>query len=139
MNLPRGFKIKRYSGIDYYYSEGRYYRRHNGHYYLCRPPFGAVIAGAIVESVLNAIIINNQTYYYGDGTFYIRTGGNYRAVQPPIGARIAELPYGAQELYLNGEYYYQVDDTYYMPVYDSILRQEVYEVVGKGSNGYSRN
>ena len=39
-HLPRGYVRRVYRGITYYVLDGIYYRRYNGHYYVCRPPFG---------------------------------------------------------------------------------------------------
>lgn len=139
--LPRGGSYYRYGGHSYYYCDGHYYRPYNNRYVICRPPAGAVVAASIFSAALTAITVQAinshtmNTYYYNDGTYYTKDDGNqYRAVTPPIGARISALPYGCEELVLDGKYYYKVDDTYYKPIPNPYTGKEEYEVVGQSLN-----
>lgn len=133
--LPRGAACYHYNNHDYYCHDGRYYRPYNNRYVVCRPPVGAVIAASIIGAAITAITIDAatpKTYYYDDGTYYSRGDNNqYTVIVPPIGARITALPYGCEELVLNGNYYYKVDDTYYRPIHNPRTGREEYEVVGQ--------
>ena len=124
--LPRDAKIIHRGSHDYYYSAGRYYKYVNNVYVVSRPPVGAIIAKSILNGLLKLTDYvvkdaygKNQRYYTDDdGVYYVKSGNNYIVVDPPIGAILYELPYGFEEVTINGTKYYQVDDNFYELVYN---------------------
>ena len=124
--LPFGAKVIHRGPYDYYYVDGRYYRYINKVYVICRPPVGAVIARSLLDGVIaltNYAIRDaygrTQRYYTdNDGLYYIKSGSNYVVVDPPVGAIVYELPYGFEEVTINGTKYYKVDDNFYELIYN---------------------
>ena len=69
-------------------------------------------------------------YYYQNGVFYVLDAdGQYRVILPPAGAIVEELPDDMKKIRLDGEVYYQVDDTIYQQV--KIDGLKYYEVLGQ--------
>ena len=69
-------------------------------------------------------------YFYQNGVFYVLDAdGQYRVIVPPAGALVDELPDDKEKIKINGEVYYQVDDTIYEQV--KIDGQKYYEVLGQ--------
>ena len=117
MYIPPRIRPVYYHGVPYYFYNSVYCRYINGHYIICRPPLGAVIAYAIFNTWKPVIVIHkNVNYYYDDGTFYLPYNNNYKVVAPPIGARVAELPSNYEEIILDNTLYYKVDNVYYKAV-----------------------
>ena len=119
MNIPPRIRPVYYHGVPYYFYNSIFCRYINGRYIICRPPIGAVIAYSIFNTWRPVIIVyNNVNYYYDDGTFYRRHANkiDYEVVAPPIGARVAELPSTYEEIVLDGNLYYKVDNVYYKEV-----------------------
>ena len=68
----------------------------------------------------------NQEYYYQDGVFYILQNGQYYVIEAPIGALVTEIPADYDEIELDGETYYLVENTLYkVTVIDGALYFEV--------------
>jgi len=133
-HVPHRMHPVYYGGLPYYYVSGVYCMLFDGVYIICRPPVGVIIARAIWNSMRPVIVFHNNTiYYYDDGSYFLPNGGDeYVVVDPPIGARIAELPSNYEEIILDGNTYYKVENTYYKAVIvDGYLW---YEVVGKTIN-----
>lgn len=124
--LPVGAKIIHRGPYDYYYADGRYYRYINNVYVISRPPVGAIIAKSVLNGLLRLTdyVIRdaygrNQRYYTDDdGVYYLKSNNNYIVVDPPVGAIVYELPYGFEEVTINGTKYYKVDDNFYELVYN---------------------
>ncbi|MBO7491548.1 MAG: hypothetical protein J6T59_03810 [Bacteroidales bacterium] len=119
MYIPPRIRPVYYHGVPYYFYNSVFCRYINGRYIICRPPLGAVIAYSIFNTWRPIIIVyNNVSYYYDDGTFYRRHSNkvDYEVVAPPIGARVAELPSTYEEIVLDGNLYYKVDNVYYKEV-----------------------
>ena len=69
-------------------------------------------------------------YYYQNGVFYVLDAdGQYRVIVPPAGALVDELPDDNEKIRIDGEVYYNVDDTIYEQV--RIDGQKYYEVIGQ--------
>ena len=125
-SLPVGAKIIHRGPYDYYYADGRYYRYINNVYVIIRPPVGAIIAKSVLNGLLRLTdyVIKDaygrsQRYYTDDdGVYYVKSNNNYIVVDPPVGAIVYELPYGFEEVTINGTKYYQVDDNFYELVYN---------------------
>ena len=117
MVVPRHIRPVYYHGMPYYFYNSVFCRYINGYYIICRPPIGAVIAHTIFHTWRPVIVIHrNVTYYYDDGTFYVPRKNDYEVVAPPIGARVAELPSNYEEIVLDGNVYFKVDNVYYKEV-----------------------
>lgn len=117
MTVPRHIRPVYYHGTPYYFYNSLFCRYINGYYVICRPPIGAVIAYSIFNTWKPVIVIHkNVTYYYDDGTFYVPRKNDYEVVAPPIGARVAELPSTYEEIVLEGNVYFKVDNVYYKEV-----------------------
>lgn len=68
----------------------------------------------------------NQEYYYQDGVFYILQNGQYYVIEAPIGALVTEIPADYDEIELDGETFYLVENTLYkVTVIDGALYFEV--------------
>ena len=117
MDVPHHIRPVYYHGMPYYFYNSLFCRYLNGHYVICRPPIGAVIAYSLFHTWRPVIVIHrNVTYYYDDGTFYVPRKNDYEVVAPPIGARVAELPSNYEEIVLDGNVYFKVDNVYYKEV-----------------------
>lgn len=77
--------------------------------------------------VTNIALQNNGSdYYYQDGVFYTLRNGQYYVIEPPIGALIEQLPEDYEEIVLDGQTYYQVENALYkVTVIDGALYFEV--------------
>ena len=143
-----------YHGITYYCCDDIWYRYHGGHYIVCRPPLGTILAAnliagmtraAVNASYYNAVahplpnplglvqsyVAPGTTYYYQDGVFYsMGVNGQYSVIIPPAGALVDTLPEDCQMVILSdGNEYYRVDDTIYkVTVYEG---KPYFEVVGQ--------
>lgn len=143
-----------YHGITYYCCDDIWYRYHGGHYIVCRPPLGTILAAnliagmtraAVNASYYNAVaqplpnplglvqsyVAPGTTYYYQDGVFYsMGVNGQYSVIIPPAGALVETLPEDCQMVILSdGNEYYRVDDTIYkVTVYEG---KPYFEVVGQ--------
>ena len=69
-------------------------------------------------------------YYYEDGVFFVLdANGEYKVIVPPAGAIVESLPDDYETVTLQGNEYYQVDDTIYRTV---IMDGKAYfEVLGQ--------
>lgn len=67
--LPRRYVRKTFFGIDYYVCDDIYYRPYNGHYVVCRPPFGVVINTRC-----------NRTFHSVRFAYYSNIYNTYRAI-----------------------------------------------------------
>ena len=121
-SLPRGYHSRRYNKIRYYYYDGIYYRRINGYYCICRPPFGVRIAMSLFGYAPTAVwfspyapVIYNDCYCL-DGVFYRLRGRYYHVIEPPIGAIIPQIPADYEVVMMNGETCYRVEDALYRMV-----------------------
>ena len=120
--LPRGYHSRRYNKIRYYYYDGIYYRRINGYYCICRPPFGIKIAMNLFGIIPAAVWFSpNARYIYDDcycwdGVFYRLRGRYYHVIEPPIGALIPQIPSDYEIVMMNGSTCYRVEDTLYQMV-----------------------
>lgn len=135
--LPFGAKVIRGGAYDYYYVDGRYYRYINNVYVICRPPVGAVIARSLLNGIVtltNYVVIDTygksqRCYTDNDGVYYIKSGRDYVVVDPPVGAIVYELPYGFEEVTINGAKYYKADKYFYELIYNG-PRDYCFKVVG---------
>ena len=121
-SLPRGYHSRRYNKIRYYYYDGIYYRRVNGYYCICRPPFGVRIAMSLFGYAPTAVwfspyapVVYNDCYCF-DGVFYRLRGRYYHVIEPPIGAIIPQIPSDYEVVMMDGETCYRVEDTLYKMV-----------------------
>ena len=72
----------------------------------------------------------NTRYYYQDGVFYIiNSSGQYVTIVPPAGALVETLPDDYQVIVLNGDTYFQVDNTVYRTVV--VDGAPLFEVLGQ--------
>ncbi len=55
----------------------------------------------------------SEEYYYEDGVFFKKSGDNYVTIVPPAGALVDELPEDYDEVEMDGNVYYRVEDTVY--------------------------
>ena len=74
----------------------------------------------------------SEEYYYEDGVFFKKDGDNYVTIVPPAGALIDELPDDYDEVEMEGDVYYRVEDTLYCT---TVIDGKVYfEVLGQVTN-----
>jgi len=63
-----------------------HYRYHDGGWWMGGALVGALVAGAIIESLpphYNVVYVNGFPYYYDGSYYYIRTEGGYQVVESP--------------------------------------------------------
>lgn len=179
--LPSRARRYNYYGVNYYFYDNIWYRPYGGHYVVCRPPMGTVIAANLIADMAwtavrlsyyntvvkqysqinennsyiteqNKIIAENNAiiaaqnkqiamnqnlaseavtladrlglvqsyadagtdYFYQDGVFYCENkDGDYYVVVPPAGSLIETLPEDYEDIVMDGNNYYKVDDTVY--------------------------
>lgn len=71
-----------------------------------------------------------SSYYYQDGVFYsMDSDGEYKVILPPAGALVETLPEDYDMVTLNGDEYYQVDDTVYRVIISE--GKPYFEVLGQ--------
>lgn len=79
-----------------------------------------------IDDYVTNIASQNDQYYYQDGVFYTLRNGQYYVIEPPVGALITQLPEDYEEIELNGDTYYQVENALYkVTVIDGALYFEV--------------
>ena len=80
----------------------------------------------LVQSYADASV----EYYYDDGVFFVLdSNGEYKVIVPPAGAIVETLPDDFEEVSLQGNDYYKVDDTIYRTI---ILEGKAFfEVLGQ--------
>lgn len=80
----------------------------------------------LFQSYANA----GKQYYYDDGIFFIEgADGQYETIIPPAGALVSELPDDYDIVVLDGQEYYQVEETIYRTVV--IDGKAFFEVLGQ--------
>lgn len=148
-----------YGGVTYYCYNNIWYRPFGGHYVVCRPPFGTLLAANLIAdlaltavkiSYYNSLVQANAnilasdnlgvvrnyadagvSYYYQDGVFYtMGPNGQYMVIAPPAGALVESLPEDYEVVTLaDGNVYYKVDNTIYRMTIDE--GKPYFEVVGQ--------
>jgi hypothetical protein len=126
--IDRNYRRYTYSGVDYHYRDGFYYRYNNGMYMRVAAPRGLHIT--VIPPSYRRIYVGGSPYFYFGGIFYRQINSYYEVVAPPIDAVVPELPeYGVSEVTIDGELYYEYDDMLYKPI---VTRDGVqYRVVGR--------
>lgn len=102
-HLPHGYVRRVYRGITYYVLDGIYYRRHNGHYYVCRPPFGISFDPVAERMAYNAC---RFAYYYDVYNSYRTIDENARVIasqNEAIAANNATLARQNADIAINAE------------------------------------
>lgn len=82
--LPLGFTLLTIAGLEYYYSQGRYYRHIENRYAVEHPPIGAIIVDLPVGHV--TFRAGGIQYYYYGNAYYKKAPGGYIVVAPPYDA-----------------------------------------------------
>ena len=148
-----------HGGVTYYCYNNIWYRPFGGHYVVCRPPFGTLLAANLIAdlaltavkiSYYNSLVQANAnilasnklgvvqnfadagaSYYYQDGVFYtLGPNGQYMVIAPPAGALVESLPEDYEVVTLSdGNVYYKVDNTIYRMTIDE--GKPYFEVVGQ--------
>jgi hypothetical protein len=114
---------------NYYFHSGVYYRKVNNKYSIVHAPIGIRVAVLPVEAA--RIVVRSKPYYYYYGTFYIKQKDNtYETTNPPIGAKVEILPDGLEEVTIEGETMYKLEDIAFKPELskDGKLKYEVIRV-----------
>lgn len=132
--LPKGAYRRVYNGVSYYYVDNVFYRPYGNTYIVCRPPVGATFAHAVIGAALTALIVrdalDNSRYYYNNGVYYSRRNDRYTVIDAPVGALVSQLPDGYEEIVIDGNIYYQVDNVLYKTtVYSGLPYFEVAAVL----------
>ena len=147
--LPFGYYPFYYGDVQYYYSQGLYYRQYDNQYKVVVPPVGAEVSQ--LPSDAQEVTINGQTYYEYKGVYYSpleKTDGKTAYVIAgkdgvlntdngdinagsgmKIGDIVTELPEGTRQVTLKGQKLYVSEDgVYYEEVQDGDKLS--YRVVG---------
>lgn len=82
-HLPRNFVRISFGGLGLFYSDGIFYRPHQGAYVVARPPIGAIVTSLPGTAV--SVVFGGRNYYVAYDTYYLwddyRRG--YRIVDNP--------------------------------------------------------
>ena len=147
--LPFGYYPFYYGDVQYYYSQGLYYRQYDNQYKVVVPPVGAEVSQ--LPSDAQEVTINGQTYYEYKGVYYSpleKTDGKTAYIIAgkdgvlntdsgdinagsgmKIGDIVTELPEGTRQVTLKGQKLYVSEDgVYYEEVQDG--DKLTYRVVG---------
>jgi hypothetical protein len=100
-----------------YYRGYRPYSFRNDRFYYHHPTFGDVLRRFLFKPVM--FVYNRVPYYCYDGYFftYQRQVG-YVLTDLPYGIVFPELPYGYEEVYINGYLYYRIGNLFFEYVGD---------------------
>lgn len=131
--LPRHHVRVVYRGLPYFYYSGIYYTLIGEEYIIVIPPRGFRIATLPVGYV--RIVIGLSVYFYHSGVYYLETTttsteseGKYEVTQPPVGVILNEISDDAEEVYIEGNVFYEYNDVLYKKETDS-NKKTTYEVV----------
>lgn len=117
-----------FGGLNFYFSNGYYYRNWGGAYRVVMPPLGIRIN--VLPPGYRSYYYGNDPYYYYGGTYYRPYNNQFEVVEPPMGASVPELPAGAEVKVINGQKFYELKGTFYKE--DIRDNSELwYTVVGK--------
>lgn len=76
--LPRNVIRHHYHGVTYYCYDDIWYRPYGGHYVVCRPPFGTILAANVIADMTWAAV--NMSYYYTALNAYDQINDNNRYI-----------------------------------------------------------
>ncbi|MBO5499939.1 MAG: hypothetical protein J5990_11195 [Bacteroidales bacterium] len=102
--LPSHVRRHIYHGITYYCYNDIWYRPYGGHYVVCRPPFGTILAANLIADMTWAAV--RMSYYYTVANTYSRISENnaYIAQQNAIIAQNnATIAAQNQMIAMNGQ------------------------------------
>ncbi len=102
--LPSHVRRHIYHGITYYCYNDIWYRPYGGHYVVCRPPFGTILAANLIADMTWAAV--RMSYYYTVANTYSRISENnaYIAQQNAIIAQNnATIAAQNQAIAMNGQ------------------------------------
>jgi hypothetical protein len=126
--VPRGALALRYSGVNYYYHSGVYYRPYGDTYIIVSAPFGLRVRN-LPDGTIH-FVIGSRRYFYYYGTYYVRSvNDDYITVAPPKGAIIDALPDGYKKVAIDDNIYYEFEGTYYKAFLDE-NGEVLFEVIG---------
>lgn len=112
-SFPFRYETIRFSGCDYRFYNGTFYKPYQSAFIVVAPPVGIFIR--ILPFGYQRIYCNSLPYYYFNGTYYQDYNSEYRVVAPPVGALVESLPQGYETLTIDGETYYKIDGVQYKP------------------------
>lgn len=126
--IPKGTFIFPYSGVNYHYHAGVYYRPHGNTYVVVRAPLGVRVRTLPAGNV--HFLIGGRRYFYYYGTYYVKSvdDSEYITVEPPVGAVVDALPDGYKKVTIENNTYYEFEGTYYKAFIDE-KGEVLYEVV----------
>lgn len=126
--VPRGARLVSFRNISYRFSNGIFYKPHQGQFVVVAPPVGIRITTLPVG--FRTIVIRKRSYFYYYGTYYVAKGREFEVVQAPLGALVQHIPEGYEEIEIEGNTYYVLDQVQYKA---TIHQGEVwYEVIKVG-------
>jgi len=101
-----------FSGINYYYGSGYFYRPYGSYFSLVAPPIGISIG--VLPYGYRRIYVGADPFFYFNGTYYRQTApSRYQVIDAPVGAEVPELPKGAKVTVIDNQKYYELDGNYY--------------------------
>lgn len=82
-HLPQNFIRISFGGIGFFYSDGIFYRPHQGAYVVAQPPIGAIVTSLPGTAV--SVVFGGRNYYVAYDTYYLWDGHRrgYRIVDNP--------------------------------------------------------
>jgi hypothetical protein len=106
-----GFRWNERSWQDYYHGYRPYSFRYD-RYYFHHPTFGDVLRRFLFKPVV--FVYHRIPYYCYDGYFFAyHRGVGYVLTDIPYGIVFPELPYGYEEVYINGYLYYRIGNLFF--------------------------
>jgi len=124
---PHAYVAIPYGGYVYHYSQGCFYRPYGSVYQVVPPPFGITIS--TLPYGYFGFYMGPNPYYYFYGIFYQPHASQYEVVAPPLGAVVNKLPSGAKVKMIDGQKYYEQNNTFYKEEFDQ-NNKLTYRVVG---------
>ncbi len=126
--LPAKHNTVKVGGVNFFVSNGKYYRQNGLSFSVVLPPIGLRVN--TLPPSRKPVRFNNVVYYIDGGALYQEvSGGQYEVVKPVQGMVVPELPeVNVSQLSINGKIFYEYDDILYKPVVTTEGVQ--YEVVG---------
>ena len=86
--VPEGSLMLNYSGLNWYYHAGIWFRPTGPRYVVSPPPIGIVVP--VLPPAYSTVMIAGVAYYYANGVYYSPVPSGYAVVSPPSGGDSVE-------------------------------------------------
>ncbi len=114
-SLPKSHTVVKRNGINFYISNGKYYRRDANRYIAVAPPIGLRVSVLPVGFVMLTQFAT--ALYYYDGVYYEKSGSAYQVVEAPDEVIVTSLPEETELVTIDDKTYYIYGGNVYSVVY----------------------